>query len=207
MGRSDRQSARLISKTSTTKQEMQTSGKILRSTRRSLATDAVSGLARSILHPALWCLKKNETCLWWPFMFGNGFPSRFVHFSFVASLSFRVWPAEVHRITGAGRQSPVRQTELIIGIRDVHSEVSPWTSRTTLRWWTASKTTCSTAQVSVRHLTRSTFTVLRRCWKQCNTASCKMPSRSFWPSNPKSVGTTTTTCDGCACDVCSSNSP
>ena len=40
------------------------------------------------------------------FMFGNGFPSRFVHFSFVASLSFRVWPAEVHRITGAGRQSP-----------------------------------------------------------------------------------------------------
>ena len=55
-------------------------------------------------------------------MLGNGFPSRFVHFSFVASLSFRVWPAEVHRITGAGRQSPVRQTELIIGIRDVHSE-------------------------------------------------------------------------------------
>ena len=39
------------------------------------------------------------------FMFGNGFPSRFDHFSFVASLSFRVWPAEVHRITGAGRQS------------------------------------------------------------------------------------------------------
>ena len=29
------------------------------------------------------------------FMFGNGFPSRFDHFSFVASLSFRVWPAEV----------------------------------------------------------------------------------------------------------------
>ena len=69
------------------------------------------------------------------FIFGNGFPSRFVHFSFVAFLSFRVWPAEVHRITGAGRQSPVRQTELIIGIRDVHSEVSAWTSRTTLRWW------------------------------------------------------------------------
>ena len=32
-----------------------------------------------------------------------------------------------------------------------HSEVSAWTSRTTLGW-TASKTTCSTAQVSVRHL-------------------------------------------------------
>ena len=161
-------------------------------------------------------------------MFGNGFPSRFVHFSFVASLSFRVWPAEVHRITGAGRLSPERQTELIIGIRDVNSEVSAWTSRTTLRWWTASKTTCSTAQVSVRHLagkilqgvwqrkrncgsvsslTRSTFTVLRRSWKHCNTASCKMPSRSFQPSNPKSVGTTTTTCDGCACAVCSSNLP
>ena len=68
------------------------------------------------------------------FMFGDGFPSRFVHFSFVASLSFRVWPAKVHSITGAGRQSPVQQTELIIGIRDVHSEVSAWTSRTTLRW-------------------------------------------------------------------------
>ena len=68
------------------------------------------------------------------FMFGNGFPSRVVHFSFVAFFSFRVWPAEVHRITGAGRQSPARQTELIIGIRDVHSEVSAWTSRTTLRW-------------------------------------------------------------------------
>ena len=86
------------------------------------------------------------------FMFGNGFPSRFVHFSFVASLSFRVWPAEVHRITGAGRQSTVRQTELIIGIRDVHNEVSAWTLRTTLRWWTASKTTCSTAHEFVRHL-------------------------------------------------------
>ena len=151
-GRSDRQSARMISKTSTTNQEMQKSGKILRSTRRSLATDAVSELARSILHPALWWQQKIETCLWWPFMFGNGFPSRFVHFSFVASLSFRVWPAEVDRITGAGRQSPVRQTELIIGIRDVHSEVSACTSRTTLRWWTASKTTCSTAQVSVAQI-------------------------------------------------------
>ena len=43
-------------------------------------------------------------------------------------------------------------TKLIIGIRDVHTEVSAWTSRTTLRWWTASKTTCSTAQDSVRHL-------------------------------------------------------
>ena len=68
-------------------------------------------------------------------------------------LSFREWPAEVHRITGAGRQSPVRQTELIIGIRHVHNEVSAWTSRTTLRWWTASKTTCSTEHDSVRHLT------------------------------------------------------
>ena len=58
ISRSDRQSARLISKTSTTKQEMQTPGKILRSTRRSLATDAVSELARSILHPALWWHKK-----------------------------------------------------------------------------------------------------------------------------------------------------
>ena len=47
---------------------------------------------------------------------------------------------------------PVRQTELIIGIRDVHNAVSAWTSRTTLRCWIASKTTCSTAQVSVRHL-------------------------------------------------------
>ena len=51
IGRSDRQSASLTSKTSTTKQEMQTSGKILRSTRRSLATDAVSELARSIPPP------------------------------------------------------------------------------------------------------------------------------------------------------------
>ena len=100
----------------------------------------------------LWCGVLCRGECYHLFMFGNGFPSRFVHFSFVASLSFRVWPAEVHRITGAGRQSPVRQTELMIGIRHVHSEVSVWTSRTTLRWWTASKTTCSTAQVSVRHL-------------------------------------------------------
>ena len=79
-------------------------------------------------------------------VFGNGFPSRFVHFSFVASFSCMACGTE------AGRQSPVRQTELIIGIRDVHNEVSAWASRTTLRWWTASKTTCSTAEVSVRHL-------------------------------------------------------
>ena len=37
---------------------MQTYGKISRFTRRSLATDAVSELARSILHPALWWHKK-----------------------------------------------------------------------------------------------------------------------------------------------------
>ena len=99
----------------------------------------------------VWCVLLCDACHHL-FMFGNGFPSRFVHFSFVASLSFRVWPADLHRNTGAGLQSPVGQTELIIGIRDVHNEVSAWTSRTTLRWWTTSKTTCSTAQVSVRHL-------------------------------------------------------
>ena len=33
-----------------------------------------------------------------------------------------------------GDSRPYGQTELIIGIRDVHSEVSAWTSRTTLRW-------------------------------------------------------------------------
>ena len=48
--------------------------------------------------------------------------SLLVHFSFIASLSFCVWPAEVHRITGAGRPSPVRQMELIIGIRDGHKK-------------------------------------------------------------------------------------
>ena len=63
IGRSHRQSARLISKTSTTKQEMQTSGKILRFTRRSLTTDVVSELARSILHSALWWHKTNRNAL------------------------------------------------------------------------------------------------------------------------------------------------
>ena len=53
------------------------------------------------------------------FMFGNGFPSRFVHFSFVASLSFRVWPVEAHRITGAGRQSPVKASPQL-GTLDLH---------------------------------------------------------------------------------------
>ena len=93
----------------------------------------------------------------------------------------------------------VAHTELIIGIRDVHSEVSAWTSRTTLSggqrsrpparrrfpfdtwleryckvWWQRKR-----KWRSVYSLTRSTFTVLRRSWKHCNTASCKMPSRSF----------------------------
>ena len=65
---------------------------------------------------------------------GDGFPSHFVHFSFVASLSFRVWPAEVHSITGAGRQSPYSRPNSSSESETLHSEVSAWTSRTTLRW-------------------------------------------------------------------------